>query len=328
MLTLTESRRARTLTLCALYCAQGIPWGFVTVTLLAYVATQGSGLEETAKITALATLPWSFKLVWGVLIDRFGFRPMGRRRPWVLLAQLGVGASALAMFLVDDLSREVETLAWMVFVHNCFVSLQDVASDAMAVDVLLEEERGRVNGMMWASNYLGTAIGGAGMGTVLAHFGVQAAFILEVVVLFGIALFPLLIRERPGDRLFPWSRDEGEEQRELAQGSSLLELLREIGGALRGRAPALGILFAAAASVMVGMMVAVNPYFFTSELGWSQETYSQVSGGGGALAGVFGALAGGFLVDRLGVRAIYSWAGLLIVVLCLGLALSDTLRAS
>ncbi len=44
MTSLSSSRFARTATLCALYCAQGMPWGFVTITLLAYIAAQGAGL--------------------------------------------------------------------------------------------------------------------------------------------------------------------------------------------------------------------------------------------------------------------------------------------
>ena len=71
MPTLTGSASARTWTLCALYCAQGMPWGFVTITLVAYIATQGAGLEETANIVALATLPWSFKVLWSGEVERF-----------------------------------------------------------------------------------------------------------------------------------------------------------------------------------------------------------------------------------------------------------------
>ena len=89
--TLTESRLARRWTLCMLYAAQGMPWGFVTITLLAYVSEQGIGPEHAANIVGMATLPWSFKIVWGLVIDRYTYRPMGRRRPWVLGAQLGNG---------------------------------------------------------------------------------------------------------------------------------------------------------------------------------------------------------------------------------------------
>ncbi|MFT7668459.1 MAG: PAT family beta-lactamase induction signal transducer AmpG [Planctomycetota bacterium] len=328
MITLAQSRLARTATLCALYCAQGIPWGFVTITLLAYIAEQGGDLDQMAKITALATLPWSFKMIWGVLIDRFTLRSMGRRRPWVLLAQLGVGASALSMILLDDLSADVETLAKMVFVHNCFVSLQDVASDALAVDILDDQERGRVNGLMWASSFVGTAIGGAGLGTVLARFGLQAAFAVEVVVLFGIALFPLLIREREGERLLPWTAGEAQGLVEGEGTTSLLQIMRNLWKAFSSRGALIGAVFAAISTLVVGMMVALNPFFFTGELGWTQVKYSQVMGGGEGVAGISGALLGGFLVDRLGVRTIYVVAGLIIAAFCLALGFSEALRNS
>lgn len=311
-----------------LYCAQGIPWGFVTVTLLAYVAEQGVGMEQGARITALATLPWSFKMIWGVVIDRFGFRAMGRRRPWVLLAQLCIGATAFSMILIDDLAADVELLAWMVFVHNCFVSLQDVATDALAVEVLAEEERGRVNGMMWASNFLGSAIGGVGMGTVLARFGVQAAFVLEVFVLLAIALFPLLIREKEGERLLPWTEGEAAPSDLPPESPSFRRLLTSLFRAVWARAQGVGVLFAATSSFMIGMMVTINPFFFTTDLGWSQESYSQFAGTVDAVAGVLGALVGGYFVDRFGVRLIYTLAGLIVTSLCFGMAASPGLLAS
>jgi PAT family beta-lactamase induction signal transducer AmpG len=59
-----------------------MPWGFVTVTLLGYLGERGLSLDETFGIISLATLPWSFKFIWGVVIDRYTFRPIGRRRPW------------------------------------------------------------------------------------------------------------------------------------------------------------------------------------------------------------------------------------------------------
>lgn len=328
MITLTQSRLARTVTLCALYCAQGIPWGFVTITLLAYIAEQGGDEAEVAKITALATLPWSFKMVWGVLIDRFTFRPMGRRRPWVFLAQLGIGASALSMILLDDLSADVATLAKMVFVHNCFVSLQDVATDALAVDILDNQERGRVNGLMWGSSFVGIAIGGAGLGTVLARHGVPTAFAVEVSVLFLIALFPLLLREREGERLLPWTRGEAQGTDTEPHGTSLMQILKKLFRAFSARGPAIGALFAGISTLVMGMMVAFNPSFFTKELGWSQEEYSQVMGAGEGIAGVSGALLGGFLVDKLGVRTIYMIAGVCIAGLCLALGFSPAARAS
>ncbi|GJM23318.1 MAG: MFS transporter [Planctomycetota bacterium] len=328
MPTLTQSFRARSFTLCALYCAQGMPWGFVTVTLLAYLGERGLSLEDTAGIISLATLPWSFKFVWGVVIDRFTFRPMGRRRPWVLVAQLGAGITLLAMILQGDISDDVQLLAWMVFVHNCFVSLQDVASDALAIDVLRPEERGRVNGLMWGSNYLGVAIGGAGMGTVLGRFGIHAAFVLQASVLLAIALLPLLIKERPGERLFPWSRGDAESDGDAEPAERMSVLVRRLAQAFLAKSPLLGLLYGSASFLMIGIMATIHPVFCTQVVGWSQERYSQVDGGLSSGAGIVGALVGGFLVDRLGVGRIVTLAALGVVALCATMSLSESLRTN
>ena len=328
MATLTGSRSARTLTLCVLYAAQGMPWGFVTIALLSYLAGQGAGLEETAKISSLATLPWTFKVFWGPVIDRFTLRSMGRRRPWILFAQLAMSATLLAMILIGDLTEKFETLAWMVFLHNCFVSLQDVASDALAVDVLLEDERGSVNGMMWASSYVGTAIGGAGMGTIIANYGLRPAFCLQAGVLFLILCVPLYFRERAGEKLFPWSKGEAQRAPDEEDNEDIAKLTRGLIRAFAAKAPSLGAVFAYSLSIMVGMRVALMPVFYTQEIGWTDEHYAQVEGGAGSVAGVLGALIGGFLVDRLGVKAIVTVAVLGIAAFCVAMGVSEEIRAS
>ena len=88
--TLEESYRSRVLTLCALYVAQGIPWGFITVTFVTYLAAEGVAAKELAFLLTLGTLPWSLKFLWGPVIDRYQYRQMGRRRPWILIAQSGM----------------------------------------------------------------------------------------------------------------------------------------------------------------------------------------------------------------------------------------------
>ena len=87
MINLIDNKLARFSTLCALYFAQGFPWGFMTVALVAYLGEQGITLEETGQLLAMAILPWTFKLFWAPLIDTINYPAMGRRRPWILFAQ-------------------------------------------------------------------------------------------------------------------------------------------------------------------------------------------------------------------------------------------------
>ena len=62
---LVENYNSRVLTLCALYVAQGIPWGFMTVTFVTYLALEGVGAGKLALLLTLGTLPWSVKFFVG-----------------------------------------------------------------------------------------------------------------------------------------------------------------------------------------------------------------------------------------------------------------------
>ncbi|MCP4513398.1 MAG: AmpG family muropeptide MFS transporter, partial [Fuerstiella sp.] len=99
------------ITLCGLYVAQGVPWGFVTVTFAAWLAQPKHDLtvEQIGPIMAVATLPWSFKFLWGPLMDRFTIPSMGRRRPWIIFAQSMAVLVLGSMLLFDDLPSMVWT---------------------------------------------------------------------------------------------------------------------------------------------------------------------------------------------------------------------------
>ena len=215
---LSENKTLRMLTLCGLYLAQGVPWGFVTITFASWLAEpeQGITAQQLGPILAVATLPWSFKFLWGPLIDRFTIRSLGRRRPWIIFAQSMAVLILGGMMLIDDLPTLIWTepaegsgdwkfifslvpgpLAGLILLANIFISLQDVAVDALAVDLLAENERGRANGLMYASNYLGTAIGGAGLGFIVSQYGIQAGLAGQAFLLAGIMLLPICFRERP-----------------------------------------------------------------------------------------------------------------------------------
>jgi len=313
-MTLSESRFLRLFTLCALYVSQGIPWGFVAITLVAWLAGQGMSAEDVAKVTVLSGLPWTFKWVWGPFIDRFGLQSMGRRRPWILLAQGMMAMTLLLLVAIPDLTESIQLLAWMVFAHNVFNSLQDVAVDALAVDLLPEQERGKANGLMYGSKYLGGAIGGAGMATVMASHGLRAALCLQVSVLGLIFLLPLLLRERPGERLLPWSSGQASAVSNAQRAQSVRAVFGGLLRAMSFRSSLLTGLLALTISTSAGLLGVIGVIFIVQELGWSDTDYAQVSGGWGLAFGLAGSVLGGFVADRFGHRRTIA-AG------CIGLAL-------
>ena len=107
---------------------------------------------------------------------------MGRRRPWILAAQFGMTITILAMSFVPDPPSHLILIGWLVFLHNIFNSLQDVSVDALAVDLLRESERGRVNGFMYGSKYFGMFLGGAFLSRMVTDEGLGFAFSIQVAI--------------------------------------------------------------------------------------------------------------------------------------------------
>jgi PAT family beta-lactamase induction signal transducer AmpG len=289
--------------LCAMYVAQGIPWGFMTVALVSYLTEHGLGDREAGKLTALFLLPWTFKLVWAPLIDTITIRSMGRRRPWIISAQLMMALSLLCILAMNDLTSDLSQLGWIYFVHNCFASLQDVSTDALAVDILPLQEQGRTNGFMWGSKLLGKAVGASLMSVVINRLGLVAAVWVQFGALLSIMLFPILLLERPGERRFPWSGSESGGVGRVPSLRSPTKVVYDLVCGFATTTTASLLAFGIVSDVGWGVVEIITKTLYTYELGWDFVRFSHVS----AVAVGFelvGALLGGFLADRYSRRMV------------------------
>ena len=260
---------------------------------------------ESGQLTAMATLPWTFKLFWGPIIDSFTYEDMGRRRPWVLFAQLGMALTLIAMIFMGDISGNITLLGWMFFLHNCFASLQDVSCDALAVDVLLPEEQGKVNGAMWGSKIIGTVTGAAVMGTALVSNGLVFTIIVQTLLMLAIMVFPLFILERPGEKRFPWSRGASSKVLEKRSTQNPMVVIKDLLTAFSKGPCYFTALFILLSAINQGINGAVLPVFYNTTLGWESDSYSQFVGGPSTALEFIGAILGGVLADRFGRRRVF-----------------------
>ena len=196
MKTLVASRLTRLVVLGALYFAQGIPWGFISVGYVVFLTDQGLSNTAVGNALALAYVPWSFKWLLGPIIDRYPSRRFGRRRPYIVVAEFLMGATLLALVAIDPAHR-LDLVGIALFAHNTFAAMQDVATDALAIDVLPLEERGKANSITWAAKSAGVVVGGGG-GTVFAKYlGWPALFVAIAVLIWIVMVLVILVRERP-----------------------------------------------------------------------------------------------------------------------------------
>ena len=334
---LSENKTLRMTTLCGLYVAQGIPWGFVTVTFAAWLAQPKHNLtvEQIGPILAVATLPWSFKFFWGPLMDRYTIPSMGRRRPWIIFAQSMAVLVLGSMLLFDDLPSMVWTsapdsspamkmlfrlvpgpLAGMILLANIFLSMQDVAVDALAVDLLKEDERGVANGLMYGCSYLGTAVGGAGLGWVVSHNGIQAGLMWQAILLTAIMLLPLLFKERPGTT--PGEQGgSADNPTPKAPEEVSRSVFEDLVKAFQLRSTLLGAGIALGTKIGIGALTAVFVDYLLKN-NWTQEEYTSVMGGYALMFGLCGSVLGGFAADRIGAKPIIVVVSLLLATLWIG----------
>ena len=296
---LADNRRQRTFMLCAMYFAQGVPWGFMATAVVSYLTEQGISDAEAGKLSAVVLVPWTFKLVWGPLIDTVTVPGMGRRRPWIIAAEFFMALSLLGLLAMGDLSQDLERLAWMFFLHNCFASLQDVSTDALAVDILPPAEQGRMNALMWCTKLVGRGVGAAGMAYVMKYLGIAAAVMVQFVILMIIMLIPILMLEREGEKRFPWSPGVTAEQSPWKAVRNPIDVLKDLVRGFSLTTTWVFFLFGIISLIGWGLVEIITKTLCTQQLGWEFTDYSEVSGWA-IFFEISGCLFGGWLVGRFG----------------------------
>lgn len=302
-LVLSQSKPLRFIAFFYLYVMQGVPAGFATTALANFLAAEGLRSDRIGTFVAMQGLPWTFQFVWGPFIDKFQGSRLGRRRPWVVTAQLLAVLASLGMLLVDNPVSNVTLLGIAFFVHSAVASVQDASVDAMAITTIPETERGRINAFMRGGFLVGTGLGAAGLAYVLRHAGFHTAVITQSAFLLALTVFTFFIREKATDALWPGQPIPGSvtlEHRQHVHSIGWLfgELFRGLASreSLRWFLPIL-VLY----SCQNAFIRAYNVHLI-QQLGWSDTALSGLTGSYGVALVVVVILTGGWLADRFGAR--------------------------
>lgn len=324
---LTESRLLRYFSFTIFYIAQGLPFGLVSYALPAYLAEQDVSAGAIGTFIGVASLPWTFKLFAGPIMDRFTYLAMGRRRPWVILTQVCLVLTGIAFSFFPDAIDDVAILTALCFTLNLFAASQDVAVDGMAIDVLPVEEHGRANAFM----ALGQVTGISGS-TVIAAFTVlnfgMTGIALMLAIGFGLILFwSIVVRERTGEKVLPWSSGQATERSLNLKAEGWREIGVELSRVLLLPASLLMLCVAFLFRFADGLWITIAPLVVVQELGMQSTEYSTFTSIASFIAAVAG-LSVGLFIDRMGVRLLYMLALFAYGVLALGVGLVEFIWSS
>ncbi len=171
-----------------------------------------AGVERKAvTFFSWAALGYSFKFIWAPLVDRLPLPLLsawlGRRRAYLLLAQLGVVVAIVGMAATDPAAGQASLTAMALFaVMLGFMSAtQDIVIDAYRIEIAPPERQGVLSSAYIAGYRLGMIVAGAGALFLAAHWGStregyqyeawQGAYLVMAAAMGVGILTTLLIRE-------------------------------------------------------------------------------------------------------------------------------------
>jgi len=259
-----------------LYFAEGLPFGIVWDTLPVYFRLHGLSLKAIG-LMSLVSLPWSFKFLWAPAVDRWG-----RQSQWIAWAQFIMGGLLIAAIGLDPAMSKALLFSW-IFLMAFLSATQDIAIDAYSIELLDAREMGMANGVRVSAYRVALIVSGGLLVALGGWIGWQVTFLVSGILLILLALF---------SRSLPLSGPAiSKERRDLLE--PLKDLIRRPGAIY----VAIFIFLYKLGDMAMGPMV--RPFWV--DRGLSTTEIGFITGTGGIIAGITGALAGGAFTSRYGI---------------------------
>jgi PAT family beta-lactamase induction signal transducer AmpG len=270
--------------------ASGLPLSLTGQTLQAWVTVEGVDLATIGLLT-LVGIPYTWKFLWAPLIDRYVPPFLGRRRGWLAITQLGLAAGIAAMAMCSP-RKEIGFLA-MLAVFVAFASAsQDIVFDAYRTDIAKKEQRGLAAALTVVGYRIAMLTSGAlalllVAGTdFLPKLSWQGTYLAMAAIMTLCVLATLWGREPESTVPPPRTLEE-----------AVLSPLREFFSRPGAWAILLLIVLYKLGDAFAG---ALTTAFLLRGVGFGLEDVAYVNKVMGLAATIFGALAGGALMVRLG----------------------------
>ncbi len=180
----------RRMLLCVLHgFSSGLPLYLLFQMVPAWLRSEQVDLA-TIGLFALVGIPYTWKFLWSPLLDRYIPLPMGRRRSWLLLAQLALFAG---IGLTGHFSpqQSLGSIVVLVTLVAFFSATQDIVIDAYRRELLPDDELGLGTALYTNAYRLSSLVPGS-LGLILADHLPWSSVFWVVAAFMGVGLFTTL----------------------------------------------------------------------------------------------------------------------------------------
>jgi PAT family beta-lactamase induction signal transducer AmpG len=145
----------------------GLPLLLTISVLQAWMKEEGVDLTVIGMM-ALVGLPYTLKFLWAPFLDRFTLPFLGRRRGWLLVAQVALIFSIAGLGSTDP-GNNPWLVAFAAFVVTFFSASQDIVVDAYRREDLPDEELG-LGSSLYVNGYRVGMLLASGGGLIMADY--------------------------------------------------------------------------------------------------------------------------------------------------------------
>jgi PAT family beta-lactamase induction signal transducer AmpG len=147
--------------------ACGLPLLLTMSVLQAWMKDRGVDLTVIGMMS-LVGLPYTLKFLWAPIMDRYTLPFLGRRRGWLLMAQIALTAS-IAGLGQSDPAQHPWMVAFAAFLVTFFSASQDIVVDAYRREDLSDEELG-LGSSLYINGYRVGMLLASGGGLIMADY--------------------------------------------------------------------------------------------------------------------------------------------------------------
>jgi len=298
-----------TLRMLTLGFSAGLPLLLVLGTLSFWLREAGID-RTTIGYLSWVGLAYGFKWVWAPLVDRMPLpiltRLLGRRRSWLLLAQLAIVAGLCGM-AYNDPRVNLQPMIWCALAVAFGSATQDIALDAFRIESAETQRQAALAAAYQTGYRIAMIWAGAGVLWIAARAEVaqitnyqaqawQTAY-LVMAASMGVGVATVLFSREPAARVLAPSKNAADWLR-----GALVDPFADFIQRYRWQAALLLALIATYRISDVVMGIMANPFYV--DMGYTKDEVAAVTKIYGVVMTLAGAFVGGVLSLRLGVMRV------------------------
>jgi MFS transporter, PAT family, beta-lactamase induction signal transducer AmpG len=289
--------------IASLYFAQGSPFAFINKVLPVFFRELGMPLDKIG-ILGLIQLPWTLKVFWAPLVDKFGHR-------WQWISVMQVGMALLIGIIAFGHGIIPATVLWGLVLLTCIASAtQDIAIDAYTIEMCDEKELGKANGIRVAAFRVAMIAVGGGLISLAQWLPWGGVFLIFSGCMLILSAVTSVIGKR-----YHFLAAEKKQTLLKAYWEPIKRLFKKDRFVF-------AVLFILLFKVGDAMMTFMVPTFWIDH-GFSKAEYGSVSATFGTVLSITGALVGGWITSRIGLFRGLLFLGAFQAISNLGYAYAD-----